>query len=200
MGEKLIRAQASDGKGGEFRPISFAVTAVDGVVGVGDQGSALVLRSGITIPVALPYEVLEEKIYASDFREAVLDLRDVTGNAALSVVSPKLAEKIEVKPEGFMIRALVRKRYSTETSVIEFRESDLALMTPEDTNRSRCGRSVTLTFNAASKIRPFEGVANLDMPYNDFIYCLSNAREQGLETLDLFNIFAKNPGKYGPML
>jgi len=42
------------------------------------------LRSGAEIPVALPYEELEQKIYEREFRTdgPVLDLRNVTGEAA----------------------------------------------------------------------------------------------------------------------
>jgi hypothetical protein len=51
---------------------------------LGTDRSAIVLLSGIKIPVAVSYEDLEQKIYTPSFRTVgpVLDLRDVTGEVA----------------------------------------------------------------------------------------------------------------------
>jgi hypothetical protein len=70
--------------GGIFLPKTFPETEVEGVMGLADDKSALVLRSGVKIPVALSYEQLEQKIYQPDFKndDPVLDLRNVTGKAA----------------------------------------------------------------------------------------------------------------------
>jgi len=81
-GERRIRAMVADGN--VFLPKTFPESELEGVMGLADNKSALVLRSGAAIPVALPYEQLEQKIYERDFRTdgPVLDLRDVTGEAA----------------------------------------------------------------------------------------------------------------------
>jgi len=81
-GERRIRAMVADGN--VFLPKTFPESELEGVMGLADNKSALVLRSGAAIPVALPYEELEQKIYERDFRTdgPVLDLRDVTGEAA----------------------------------------------------------------------------------------------------------------------
>jgi len=81
-GDRLIRVLIAEGKG--FDPTTFSETEVERVMGIGEDRSALVLRSGVKIPVALSYEQLEQKIYERDFRTdgPVLDLRDVTGEAA----------------------------------------------------------------------------------------------------------------------
>jgi hypothetical protein len=67
-----------------FLPKTFPENEVEGVMGLADGKSALVLHSGVKIPVALPYEELEQKIYSPSFRTdgPLLDLRDVTGEAA----------------------------------------------------------------------------------------------------------------------
>jgi hypothetical protein len=80
--DRLIRAMVADG--GVFLPKTFPETEVEGVMGLADDKSALVLRSGVKIPVALSYEQLEQKIYQPHFKndDPVLDLRNVTGEAA----------------------------------------------------------------------------------------------------------------------
>jgi len=94
-GDRLIRVLIAEGKG--FDPTTFSETEVERVMGIGEDRSALVLRSGVKIPVALSYEQLEQKIYERDFRTdgPVLDLRDVTGEAA----KPKAANANEAPAE-----------------------------------------------------------------------------------------------------
>jgi len=81
-GDRLIRALIAEGK--EFGPTTFSEAEVERVMGIGDERSALVLRSGVKIPVALSYAQLEQKIYQPDFKNdgSLLDLRNVTGEAA----------------------------------------------------------------------------------------------------------------------
>ena len=83
-GERLIRALIANPKSNGFNPTTFPETEIERVMGIDEDRSALVLRSGNEIPVALPYEELEQKIYEPDFRTdgPVMDLRNVTGEAA----------------------------------------------------------------------------------------------------------------------
>ena len=83
-GERLIRVLIANPKSKGFNPTTFPETEIERVMGIDEDRSALVLRSGAEVPVALPYEELEQKIYKRDFRTdgPVLDLRDVTGEAA----------------------------------------------------------------------------------------------------------------------
>ena len=83
-GERLIRVLIANPKSKGFNPTTFPETEIERVMGISEDRSALVLRSGAEIPVALPYEELEQKIYERDFRTdgPVLDLRAVTGEAA----------------------------------------------------------------------------------------------------------------------
>ena len=95
--DRLIRVRVAGKKADSFSSFTFSDTEVSGLMDSGEKGSALVLRSGVEIPVALPYEQLEQKIYQPDFRTdgPVLDLRDVTGEAA----KPKAANGNESPAE-----------------------------------------------------------------------------------------------------
>ena len=96
-GDRLIRALMAEDKGSGFYAMTFPETEVQGVAQVGQDRSALVLRSGVKIPVALSYEDLEQKIFTPNFRtyDGVLDLRDVTGEAA----RPKATANTNRAPE-----------------------------------------------------------------------------------------------------
>jgi hypothetical protein len=83
-GDRLIRVLIPTPKGNDFHASTFPESEVQSVDDIGQDRSALILRSGAEIPVALPYEQLEQKIYQPDFKndDPVLDLRNVTGEAA----------------------------------------------------------------------------------------------------------------------
>jgi hypothetical protein len=83
-GDRRIRVQVANQRGSDFHASTFAESEIQSIDDIGQDRSALVLRSGAEIPVALSYEQLEQKIYERDFRTdgPVLDLRDVTGEAA----------------------------------------------------------------------------------------------------------------------
>src|ERR1700693_94310 len=80
-GDRLIQALIANPRG--FSATTFSETAVERVVDMAEERSALVLRSGTEIPVAISYEQLVQKIYQPDFKndDPVLDLRNVTGEA-----------------------------------------------------------------------------------------------------------------------
>ena len=83
-GDRLIRVLIPTPKGKDFHASTFPESEVQSVDDIGQDRSALILRSGAVIPVAIPYEQLEQKIYQPDFKndDPVLDLRNVTGEAA----------------------------------------------------------------------------------------------------------------------
>lgn len=82
--DRLVRVLAANQEDDGFHALTFSETEVQGVAEIDFYHSALVLRSGTEIPVALHYEELERKVYFPDIRNGgpVLDLRDVTGLAA----------------------------------------------------------------------------------------------------------------------
>lgn len=83
-GDRLIRVMAPFNQAAGYRPQTFVLADVACVAGGEVDRSAIVLRSGAEIPVALPYTELEQKIYRPDFSTdgPVLDLREVTGEVA----------------------------------------------------------------------------------------------------------------------
>jgi len=83
-GDRLIRVLAANTKGNDFHASTFLESEILSVDDMGQDRSALVLRSGGVIPVALSYDDLEQKIYSPNIRSdsSVLDLRDVTGEVA----------------------------------------------------------------------------------------------------------------------
>ena len=87
---RLIRVLLPDQHGSSFHASSFPESEIQSVDDLGENRSALVLRSGAVIPVALPYEDLEQKIYSPDIRTdaSLLDLRHATGKAAKPKVRP----------------------------------------------------------------------------------------------------------------
>ena len=96
-GDRLIRVLVTNQKSNGFHALTLPENEIQGVAEMGQDRSALVLRSGVEIPVALSYEQLEQKIYQRDFRNdgPVLDLRDVTGEAT----KPKAANANEAPAE-----------------------------------------------------------------------------------------------------
>jgi hypothetical protein len=81
-GDRRIRVLIAEGNG--FSATTFSEAEIERVMDIGEERSALVLRSGVKIPVALSYEQLEQQIYERDFCTdgPVLDRLDVTGCAA----------------------------------------------------------------------------------------------------------------------
>jgi hypothetical protein len=82
--DRLIRVSVANPKGNGFHSSTFSEAEIQSVDSIDEALSALVLRSGTAIPVAVSYEELEQKIYTTNFRTdgPLLDLRDVTGEAA----------------------------------------------------------------------------------------------------------------------
>jgi hypothetical protein len=187
-GDRLVRIWALDEDGETFRPFSFATAAIDGVMGLGEKRSALVLRSGMKIPVALSHEELEQKIYTHDFREPVLDLCKFTGAA----VAP-----LQFQPQ-LKIKAFVRQADTYNVVTYDFSEASITSIEAIETSRSKSGKAVRLSFNKAAKNYPFGGAqAVLDMSYDDYIAFLTEAKKRGFDTLDLCQPFRDNPKKYG---
>lgn len=83
-GERLIRVLAANPKDSDFHASTFFESEIQSIDDLGHGCSALVLRSGTLIPVALSYEEIEKKIYSQNTPAdgSVLDLREVTGEAA----------------------------------------------------------------------------------------------------------------------
>jgi hypothetical protein len=192
---------------GVFREVTFRAGEISYVMNVSDKVSALVIKNGVTIPVALPYQELKRMIYEPDFRAvSPLDLKPFTGAAVKGVLVPALADEFNDesgpsgdKQPGLQISAILRKNYSNETKRFDFPESFVtsyeALVSG---TRAKNKLSVTVHFNQKKTRGPFgTGDAALDMPYEDFMAALIKAKKDGQESLDLGALFVANPKKYG---
>ena len=180
-----------------FCKISFRASDIAYVREVNAAVSALVLKSAVTIPAALPFEELERMIYEPDFRaDLVLDLKPFTGQAVKDVQVPTLSDEFNAR-SSLVISALLRQANSNSTARFEFSESDISSLEAFDTNRSRSGCSVKIHFNSSVKPPFGENSANLDMPYDDFLKALVETKKSGLTRLDLCALFVAHPRKYG---
>lgn len=193
---------AEKNNAGVFHPVSFRTTAIEYVMEIKDGVSAMVLYSGVTIPVALPFEKLKQMIYEPNIRDGmVVDLMKVTGTAVKDVLAPKLAEKFNQQGPGLKtalkIKAYLRANAENRFVEFSFYETDIASLTPETGTRSKTKKSVSIKFNTAVKKGPFGSEALLDMPHEDYLLYVSSAKSQGVPELDLCKIFVDNPGKYG---
>jgi len=150
-GDRLIRVLVANRKGKGFHAFTISETEVQGVAERGQERSALVLRSGSEIPVALPYEDLEQKIFRPNFRTDVdlLDLRDVTGEIAKPFEVPSSALKAAAK--------INRAPSTTPASVVdpggEMPDGMIFAGISPDTNKrmytTRIDVPLTMTFNEA---------------------------------------------------
>jgi len=178
-GERLIRVLAADQKSKGFNATTFLETEVERVMEIGEGRSALVLRSGVEIPVALPYEQLEQKIYQPDFRNGgpLLDLRDVTGEVAKAKPAPandSAAPKIgDPMPDGTIYAGI-----SPDTNKPMY-------ATPADA-------PLTMTFNKAKEYASqldAHGHQDWRVPTKDELNVLFNNRA----AIGGFNLTGSNP-------
>jgi hypothetical protein len=117
---RIVRAMVADGKGGGFHPLTFPEDEIRGVEWLDERRSALLLRSGGQIAVALPLDQLERKIYTSDplRDDGVIDLRDLTGAAAVAHPVVKVAPA-PAKPVPAKVGAEVRASAPVKSPVKE---------------------------------------------------------------------------------
>jgi len=177
--ERLIRALIQDENDKGFYAATFQKTEIEIVISNGKEGSALVLRSGAKIPVALTYEELEQKIYRPDLRandDAVLDLRDVTGEAAQPKQSAANSNQLAIgdkMPDGTVYAGV-----SPDTGKAMF-------ATPEDA-------PLTMKWKAAMKYaKDLDAYGHQDwrVPTKDELNVLFNNRA----AIGGFNVTGSNP-------
>ena len=128
-----------------FHAIAFKANAVDYVMEVNDAVSALVLKSGVTIAVAHPFQKLKEMVYDPNFRSGPsLDLTAVTGEAVKNISLRRLADEFKTEAKSLKIRAFLREMYSNRTAQIDFSEADISSYEPSSNTRAKTKESVTL--------------------------------------------------------
>ena len=193
----LIEALAPQKGASEFHALIFRASAIDCLMEVNEKVSAIVLRNGITIPVALPYQKLKQSVYAPDFKDGpILNLLNETGHAAKDILVPGLSDEFNDKA-GLVIRATLRKLGTNETVRMDFSEAAMLSYAPDSNTRSKTSHSVLVKFTPETNVPLNTQTAHIDMPYEDFMTYLDEAKKKGLKTLDLCTTFINNPKKYG---
>lgn len=192
----LIRAMIPRADGNGYQMTGFMrdrmdyLTEIDAAEGI----SGIALKTGVKIPVKMPYAELEQKIYFTDLNTApVLDLSAVTG-AAVKTVMPALSEDFETykaataeeKPlEDVPLKIAVFVRQSEEQNfrMFIFDEEDVDWESVDGIN-GRNGKATKLTLSYGTG--PFEDDEIIfDMPRAKFMELYNLAKMSGQEELDL---------------
>lgn len=197
-----VVARAPDDEG-NLQRLVFPASNIDHLREKAADRCAVVLKSGVSLTVALAMDTLYDKIYRPDFRQG--DTLDLT---SYCVEEEKPADKKLVRKAfndnagPLTITAQVRKPETNSVANLTFSEADIRHYYAEATARSKSGQSVRIYFNAEMKKKlPFSSMTAdyvmLDMPNADLLAALQKAKEEGTGKLDLCALFVANPKKYG---
>lgn len=196
MIQAILPVKAPDGMVGD--DVCFDKTAISYIRKISDNFSVIRLKTGENLPVSLSYNTLHKAIYKNDEAREELDLRNY------AVLVPDIAPAAEVPTQKnrldkeILIRAFLRKPQSNQVFVHEFSFEDVNTYQAIDTNRSTSGEALRLHFNNAAKNSPAHGLeAILDMPMKHFHAFLNKAWQEKQDKLDLCDLFARHPDKYG---
>ncbi|MEZ0261772.1 MAG: hypothetical protein ACAH80_12235 [Alphaproteobacteria bacterium] len=189
----LIEAQApvaGAGPGVQFRQIAFRASRIDYVYEAGDGLSAIKLLDGVTIPVAMHFGELKNRIYNNDFRTGgSIDLSLVTGPTVKDKLFPRLSK--EFNPAAEDAPAPATDTDLAITMFVHAKPDDrhFKLVTLAASNISHfephSQRKDKETYVALK--RPVEGLQAfyVNMPITHFAYYLDNAKKSGETTLQL---------------
>lgn len=196
MIQAVMPVKAPDGVVGD--DICFDKTAISYVRKISDNFSVIRLKTGENLPVSLSYNTLHKVIYKNDEAREELDLR----NYAVLVPDSAPAAEVPKQKSGLdkeiLIRAFLRKPQTNHVFVHEFSFEDVNTYQGIDTKRSTSGEALRLHFNHAAKNPPVCGLeAILDMPMKHFQAFLNKAWQEKQDKLDLCDLFARHPDKYG---
>ena len=191
----VLRVLVPDAAGKAFHPMTFMRERIDYVTEVSEAISGIALKSGVKIPVAMPYEDLEKKIYFADIiNEPVLDLRNVTGPAVADAALPKLSADFNtVSPAAEGAKPLVDRELTIAAFVRQKEEQNFQMFFVKDTNINwagvagedgRNGKMTTLPLRYGKG--PFgETTIQIDIPRPAFMELYNKAKLDGQDTLDL---------------
>jgi hypothetical protein len=192
--EFVIEAQAPvEGAAEAFRRVAFKSSMIDMLFEVDADISGMVLKNGVTIPVALRFAALKEKIYNNDISTGnSLDLSLVTGQAVVQAQEVRLSRRFNPVAEEraaagageseLDITLFVhRKSSDREFKRVTVPESKIAHFEPH------ANRPQTETFIKMKSGHAVEGWTEFytALPITYFTYYLKQAREDGQKTLNL---------------
>jgi len=199
----IIRVFAPEASGDGYRAVSFEQSRVDYVTEISPGLSALALKSGAKIPVAMDYDALERRVYFTDPRdEPVLDLREATGPAAAEAVAPALAtdfgatapappeepEVVPVAEEGFVNQTVTIAVFARQPQ-----QQNFVMCVFDDTEvdwnsvRGPDGKNGPMTkLEFTSRYGPFDDDEIIfDLPRPVFMELYNKAKMEGKTQLDL---------------
>ncbi|MDE1153135.1 MAG: hypothetical protein PW788_11415 [Micavibrio sp.] len=193
----IVRAQVSTSDGKAFVPLSFTRERIDYLTAVSEGVSGIVLKNGAKIPVNMPYEALEAKVYFADIlNEPVLDLRALTGPYAAAAVLPALSAEFDAAAAPAVDGdkpPMVNKELTIAVFVRQAEQQNFQMFFVKDTNINWAGvdgedgRNGKLTkLPLRSSVGPF-GEKNIiiDISRPTFMEFYNKAKMQGLDELDL---------------
>lgn len=189
----LIEAQApvaGAGPGVQFRQIAFRASRIDYVYQAGDGLSAIKLLDGVTIPVALHFNDLKNRIYNNDFRTGgSIDLSLVTGPTVKDKLFPRLSKEFNPAaedapapaPDNDTAITMFVHAKSTDRmfKLLTIKASQIAYFEPHSQRKDK------ETYVALKK--PVDGLEDfyVAMPITHFTYYIDNAKKSGEKTLNL---------------
>jgi hypothetical protein len=186
----LVEACAPVEGSAEYREIAFRQSRIDCIFAIEEGISAIMLDNGVTIPVALAYQQLKQRLYKDPPGEdGSIDLTAISGKAASEARQLKLAKKFnpaaadatkEEKPLEITLFAHA-KPTDREFRRITFRETQIDFYEPNGS------RPQTETFVKLKSGHDLDGwdsfFVTMQLPH--FMYYLDQAKREGQEKLDL---------------
>lgn len=175
----MIREQGED-KPSES---SFAAHRIDRIRKINDDVSEILLKSGIIIPVMMPFATLEKNLYLRDLRDGnVLDLCACTGD-------------IYKDPDNIKLTVVARKSASQMTDIFSFYEKDMRWSQREGYDADHSKIKVATKIPLVDKEDPFGGSdVIIDIPVNKLEALFAKAKKQRQPELDLREWQTLEPG------
>ncbi len=184
-----------------FHPITFKVNTIEYIMHIDDDSAAIVLRSNVVIPIAMPYKDLKQKIYAPDFKDGnYLDLTEVTGTTTEDKQAPSLKDQFneptKQNKKDLTIRAFLRIKDARQFTMVEFKDSDIAYIGHISDNTLHPSQtSLIFTFK-----NPLSGIGNAfvildNVSESEFKTLLAEAKKKNIELLDLYDYTTQRDSK-----
>lgn len=193
----VIRAQVPREDGQGYMALTFLRERVDALADLGGGNAGIILKSGAKIPVAMAYDALEKAIYFADLRQSyVLDLREVTGDAATRAVFPDAAKdfaasaprkeepKRTLDDVPLRIAFFARQPQQQNFQMCVLDEEDIDWKSVEGHSDGKNGAYTKFKLRYGES--PFGGrEVQFDMPRQKFMELYNLAKMNGHEELDV---------------
>ena len=192
--ELLIEALAPVEGGNEYRSIAFLHSRIDYLFAFDEKLSGMVLTNGVTIPVALPFADLKQRIYGNDFSTgSSIDLTLVTGKPVSDEKELRLSKKFNPAADAPVAAAVApaddldivlfahAEQSDRQFKLVRFKESQIGYFEPHGARKDK------ETFVSLKPGVSAGGFTKFYVatPMHHFTYYVTKARQSGDATLDL---------------